>query len=487
LRSLPRVSSTIPNDLRNFLDKVREYITNGDEDRFVTVKELRAGGVIGTTPSGSLILPTVYSVEDPTVPTGLAATGALDNIIVTWNTPNYNGHAYTEVWAAATNDFSAKALVGMSGGVTFTHAIGSSATRYYWIRFVNTENLAGPYNSTAGVVGQTGTDPEYYINALSNEYGVTGPAPFFQLDSPTVINGVTIPAGTYIKEAWIADATIGNAKIRNLAVDNAKIANLAVNSLKLDDLAVTSAKINSLAVTSAKIAALAVTEAKIDALAVTSAKIGDLAVTTGKITDLAVTTAKIDSLAVTNAKIANLAVTTAKIDALAVTSAQIANLAVTNAKIAALAVDSAKIAALAVEEAKIGNLAVTTAKIGDFAVTAATFVNGATITFTPPANSSVLAVCRGFADSNIVNTNNGNPVAFLRIRRNGTVYDDVQAATALSASQSNGGWDSLWGDLTVAFQDTGAGAQISYVASNFSNDGVTAFTAFQWSVFILKK
>jgi len=75
MRSLPRVSSTIPNDLRNFLDKVREYITNGDEDRFVTVKELRAGGVVGTTPSGSLVLPTVYSVEDPTVPTGLAASG----------------------------------------------------------------------------------------------------------------------------------------------------------------------------------------------------------------------------------------------------------------------------------------------------------------------------------------------------------------------------------------------------------------------------
>ncbi len=482
MRSLPRVSSTIPNDLRNFLDKVREYITNGDEDRFVTVKELRAGGVIGTTPSGSLVLPTVYSVEDPTVPTGLAASGALDNIIVTWNTPNYNGHAYTEVWAAATNNFSAKALVGMSAGVTFTHAIGSSATRYYWIRFINTENTAGPYNSTVGVVGQTGTDPAYYIEALSDEYGVTGPAPFFQLDNPTVINGVTIPAGTYIKEAWIADATIGNAKIRNLAVDTAKIANLSVTSLKLDDLAVTNAKIGALAVDSAKIAALAVTEAKIGALAVTSAKIGDLAVTTGKINDLAVTTGKITDLAVTTAKIDSLAVTSAKIGDLAVTTAKIDALAVTNAKIGSLAVDAAKIADLAVSEAKIGNLAVTTAKIGDFAVTSATFVNGATVTFTPPASSSVLAICRGFASdtSNVP----GPRLGYLRIRKNGVVYDDVQASTAYSYADPNGGWIQIWGDLTVAFQDTGSGSAISYVASNYLE---SPFTAFQWSVFILKK
>jgi hypothetical protein len=485
MRSLPRIASTIPNDLRNFLDKVREYITNGDENRFVTVKELRAGGVVGTTPSGSLTLPTVYTVDEPGVPTGLAAAGALDNIIVTWNAPNYNGHSYTEVWAAATNDFSAKALVGMSAGVTFTHAIGSSATRYYWIRFVNTENLAGPYNSTVGVMGQTGTDPEYYINVLSDEYGVTGPAPFFHLDSPTVINGVTIPAGTYIKEAWIADATIGNAKIRNLAVDTAKIANLSVTSLKLDDLAVTNAKIAALAVDSAKIAALAVTEAKIADLAVTNAKIANLAVESAKIADLAVTNAKIAALAVDSAKIADLAVTNAKIAALAVDSAKIADLAVTNAKIGALAVDSAKIASLAVTEAKIGNLAVTTAKIGDFAVSAATFVNGATVTFTPPSNSSILAICRGFASETA--QDNQSTISYIRIRKNGNVYDDAQAPVCVSYPDPNGGWARVWADMVVAFQDTGTGAQISYNATNFNNQGFLPYDAFQWAVFILKK
>jgi hypothetical protein len=70
------------------------------------------------------------------------------------------------------------------------------------------------------------------MEVLSDAYGTTSLAPFFQIDSPTVINGVTIPAGTYIKQAIIADATISRAKIQDLAVDNAKIDNL--NATKIN-------------------------------------------------------------------------------------------------------------------------------------------------------------------------------------------------------------------------------------------------------------
>lgn len=273
MRSLPRIVSSIPNDVRSFLDKVREYITTGDDNRFVTVGELRASGIAGTTPGGSLTLPTVYSVQDPPAPTGLSASGALDNIIITWDEPNYAGHAYTEVWADDTDTFEGKILIGMTAGGVFNHAIGAAATKYYWIRFVNTLNTAGPFNATAGTMGQTAADPEYYIGVLSDEYGVAGVAPFFHLDNPTVINGVTIPAGTYIKEAWIADATIGNAKIRNLAVDTAKIADLSVSTIKLDDLAVTAAKIANATITAAKIEDAAITNAKIANATISFAKI----------------------------------------------------------------------------------------------------------------------------------------------------------------------------------------------------------------------
>lgn len=231
MRSLPRIVSSIPSDVRNFLDRVREYLSEGGEGRFVTLGELRKGGIVGTTPGGAIIPPTEYAVEDPTAPKNLVVTGAFATIIVEWDPPDYLGHAYTEIWASATNDFSTMELVGTSEGTIFSHSLGSGATRYYWIRFVNTLGTVGPYNSTNGTVGSTSQDPDYLIEVLSDAYGVTGPAPFFQIDVPTVINGVTIPAGTYIKQAWIADATISRAKIQNLAVDNAKISDLSVAKL----------------------------------------------------------------------------------------------------------------------------------------------------------------------------------------------------------------------------------------------------------------
>jgi hypothetical protein len=55
--------------------------------------------------------------------------------------------------------------------------------------------------------------------------------PFVVLTAPGTINGVSAPAGVYIDTAFIADATITNAKIGALAVDNGKIANLSVEKL----------------------------------------------------------------------------------------------------------------------------------------------------------------------------------------------------------------------------------------------------------------
>jgi hypothetical protein len=238
VRSLPRVVSQIPNDLRQFLEKVREYISNTGDNQFVTKGDLLRGGIISTTPGGQIIPPEQYVVDTPRVPTGLATSGALATIILTWDEPNYRGHARTEIWAADTNDFDAKELIGTAEGTVFSHSVGSGATKYYWIRFVNSLDVVGPFNSTTGTVGVTGQDPDYLIEVLSDAYGVTGDAPFFQIDTPTVINGVTIPAGTYIKQAWIADATISRAKIQDLAVDNAKISDLSAAKITAGSLQV---------------------------------------------------------------------------------------------------------------------------------------------------------------------------------------------------------------------------------------------------------
>jgi hypothetical protein len=105
----------------------------------------------------------------------------------------------------------------------------------------NTVNTAGVGTSEFTIVAD-----KFAIAPVNTSNTAADGSPFFHRTAPTTINGVVIPAGTYMKSAFIHDATITSAKIANLAVDNAKIANLAVTSLKIADLAVNSAKISNL-------------------------------------------------------------------------------------------------------------------------------------------------------------------------------------------------------------------------------------------------
>ena len=235
MANLPTVSSPLPRDLQQFIQRVREALDSGGLDGAVTARQLVAAGIAGFG-TGVVTNPTGAVVETPRPPTGLAASGALANIIVTWNAETYSGHAYTEIWAAAQTNAQVAAsenptlgqaeLVGMNAGNVFAHQLGTAATRWYWARNVNVNGVASAYNATNGVSATTGDDPDYLMDVLSEALGGSSEAPFFQIDTTTTINGVSIPAGTYIKAAFIADATINRAKIQDAAIDNAKIANL---------------------------------------------------------------------------------------------------------------------------------------------------------------------------------------------------------------------------------------------------------------------
>jgi hypothetical protein len=117
----------------------------------------------------------------PTRPRNVAADGALANIMVTWDKPTYQGHAFAEIWAAARSEEQEEAdpkidptigqaeLVGMAPGQFFAHNIGAGGQRWYWVRFVNFAGEAGPYHGTEGVFGETGQDPAYLIELLSGQ------------------------------------------------------------------------------------------------------------------------------------------------------------------------------------------------------------------------------------------------------------------------------------------------------------------------------
>lgn len=232
--ALPTVTSPVAPDLRRYLDRLRDILGAKGANKIITVSDLVAAGMVTANSDGS-ITPTTGAgggtVAAPGSPSGLTATAAMRSILLEWDNPTYAGHAFTEVWGHSADVIGDAVLLGLAPGVLYTDSVGPGVHRYYWIRFINELGAAGPFNAVGGTDATTLPELTTLLDVLAEEYGTGSAAPFFQLDAPTVIGGVSIPAGTYMKAAFIHDAAIDNAKIADLAVDNAKIADLAADKI----------------------------------------------------------------------------------------------------------------------------------------------------------------------------------------------------------------------------------------------------------------
>ena len=338
--NLPSVTSDIPKDLRYFIDRLRESLDRKGANRFATVGELKNAGVIDTAPDGGVAPPvddddptTLIPVLTPAKPEGVIAAGGYEFITVSWTTPSYYGHQYAEVYRVNgdTVDFTNQQLVATVPGFAsvFSDYVGTGQTFSYRVRFVNINDVKGPYSDSAtastaidveevlevlngqissselagdlanltdglenklvvtvgepggpatgfAIVGKTDesgnqvsqfavaadqffilpsvdynqpTAPlsapdgsvwrdsdgaSYYIR--ENEQWKVIPVPFIVQSTPTNIDGVEVPAGVYINDGYIKNATITNAKIKDAAIDNAKIADATITSAKIGNL-----------------------------------------------------------------------------------------------------------------------------------------------------------------------------------------------------------------------------------------------------------
>lgn len=232
-RSLPTVVSSIPRDLRTFIDRLRDMLTDGSLDRLVTAKDLADAGLASVSGSGAIAPPAGTGVTPP-APTGVSVTASLSTIFVEWDAPVYAGHAYAEVWASPTNSIGSAVRTGMAPGGIFVDSMEFDTTRYYWVRFVSVDDTAGAFNAVSGVGATTGQDVDKLVAAM------TGPGDPFKVvvTEITLPDGSIVPAGTYTADAFIHNGQVTNAKIANLAVDDAKIASLSVGKLKAGSIAV---------------------------------------------------------------------------------------------------------------------------------------------------------------------------------------------------------------------------------------------------------
>ena len=185
--SVLTVPAGVSPDLRRYLEQLTETIEirlgrRGDQrDRAITLRELIDSGLakdllsnpFDPNRSGNtgFVQPgdRLQDLAVPPAPTGFQANGAFSQVNLQWDYPAYANHSHTEVWRHDSDTIGNAILIGIQAGRIFVDPVGSGVTRYYWARHVNTDSLAGPFNSGSGTSATTATDVNHMLTLLTNE------------------------------------------------------------------------------------------------------------------------------------------------------------------------------------------------------------------------------------------------------------------------------------------------------------------------------
>lgn len=238
--NIPSLSTKVDAEVRRAFDAIKALFNSAAAaGGVVTQVDLEAS--INAIPVNPYV--PAYDGSFPPIINNLVVTGAFRTIILSWDDPAYAKMAYVEVWRHTSDDLGAAVMVGSTSSLVYTDIppnASLAAVYYYWVRGVSISGIAGAFTPTSATShGSTANDPDYIMELLSSDATV----PLITLAVDTLINGVTVPAGTYIRDAFIHAATIVTAMIKDAAIDSAKIADLAVTSAKIQDAAITNVKI----------------------------------------------------------------------------------------------------------------------------------------------------------------------------------------------------------------------------------------------------
>ncbi len=151
------------------------------KDAFVTQRQLAelklarmnsagGGGKVSLAPGlGGGIFPEPLPPESPTKPEGLQVTGGVGYVLLEWVMPRYNGHSMAEIWRGTEDNLSDAVLVGTTPGQVYSDSVNPGWKGFYWIRFVNSAGVSGPYNSPDGTPAETQIDVQAVIDQIHDE------------------------------------------------------------------------------------------------------------------------------------------------------------------------------------------------------------------------------------------------------------------------------------------------------------------------------
>lgn len=104
----------------------------------------------------------------PSTPTGLVVNGGFSVVELDWDAPVYYGHSLTQIWRCPEDNLSEAVQVGSTAANIYSDPIDPVYEGYYWIRFVNSDGVAGPYNASEGTYVKTQESTDDIINVIND-------------------------------------------------------------------------------------------------------------------------------------------------------------------------------------------------------------------------------------------------------------------------------------------------------------------------------
>ena len=469
--ALKNIPPKIDRELRDTLESMREAQEirlgrRGDPlDRAVTLRELVDSGLAKRLserpfdPNGLIdFIPNDDQKGDltiPPAPTGLEASGAFTEIIVDWNPAQYSNHAFTEVWRSRDDEVGTATLITTTASFIITDPVGYDQTYFYWVRFVSTSNVRGPFNQTNGTKADTieniGAVMQQLSESLSNLPGFnlitttaaaaniikSSSAPSTRADGSSIgafdiwfdTDDGQIYTRNASNNAWVAgrDATLVNlfgstsftgstltAAMATAQSDIVTVTN-AQNSTASSVTSLTStvngntSSINTLNTTTAShtgdlnaMFVLQVATESNNSKSVAGMVIGSNASDGSGAQSFVQFQA--DKFAIWNGTNANVAPFIVSGGTVFIDSARIQDGAITNARIADATIQSAKISDAAITTAKIGDAQITTAKIATANITTA-LIGDAQITNAKINDLNATKINAGFLSADRIDSN----------------------------------------------------------------------------------
>tara|TARA_Y100000593_G_scaffold81491_1_gene152487 strand:- start:1048 stop:2898 length:1851 start_codon:yes stop_codon:yes gene_type:complete len=511
--AIKNIPARIERELKDTLESMKEAQEirlgrRGDPlDRAITLRELIDSGMAKQLterkfdPDGLTdFIPNDDQKGDlniPPAPTGLQASGAFTEVIIDWNPAPYSNHAYTEVWRSRDDEVGTATLITTTSSFIVTDPVGYDQTYFYWVRFVSTSNVRGPFNQTNGTKATTVENIAEVMGQLSE---TLADLPGYNLITTTAAAATVIrSSGTpstradgsslQLNDIWY-DTDDGQIYTRN-ASNNAWVAGRDATLVTLFGSTSFTGSTLTAAMATAQSDIVTVTNAQNSTASSVTSLTSTVNGNTSSINTLNTTTAshtgdlnamfvlqvatesnnsksvagmvvgsnasdgsgaqsfvqfQADKFAIWNGTNANVAPFIVSGGTVFIDSARIQDGAITNARIADATIESAKIADAAITTAKIGDAQITTAKIASAQITTA-LIADAQITD---------AKITGVLDSAKINTDT------LNVKHFDNVSTDIKSHTG-----------SFFPLLRYGSAIRGAGGTTTYTGSNDSFVPVT--------------